>query len=438
MRFNLKTSLVLALLLALVFNHPFVFAKVNRQTPSPPTGLTVVNSGAGTITLSWNQAASATGYNIYMASPNDLSYIKISTVTGTSYTKSSLFVGTKYWFYVTAYNRYGTSSQSTHINTIVNQSSIVERKVLGFTTYYYSGDSSSYNSLSANSSNIDEIATQSFTTDSKGNISGLIPTNQITYGNNNGIKTYALIQNNFDGNIAKSVLENTIYRQALENNILNLLKSNGYKGVNVDLEGVFYYDRTYYTTFIQELYNLLSPQGFTVTLSIPAKTSDSPTNSWNGAYDYAALSKYCDEITLMTYDEHYPGGTAGPVASLSWVENVIKYATTVIPREKVMVGVAAYGYDWSTKGTKAYGINGMYNLASANKATILWDDLSKSPYFKYTDVDGVIHNVWFENSQSLSYKLDLVNSYNLSGISIWRLGLENSDYWTSIKSKLNK
>jgi spore germination protein YaaH len=44
----------------------------------------------------------------------------------------------------------------------------------------------------------------------------------------------------------------------------------------------------------------------------------------------------------MTYDEHYPGGTAGPIASISWVENVVKYAITVIPREKIMLGVAAY------------------------------------------------------------------------------------------------
>ena len=45
---------------------------------------------------------------------------------------------------------------------------------------------------------------------------------------------------------------------------------------------------------------------------------------------------------FMTYDEHYPGGTAGPIASISWVENVVKYAITVIPREKIMLGVAAY------------------------------------------------------------------------------------------------
>lgn len=48
----------------------------------------------------------------------------------------------------------------------------------------------------------------------------------------------------------------------------------------------------------------------------------------------------------MTYDEHYPGGSPGPIASIGWVNNVVKYATTVIPKEKIYLGLAAYGYDW--------------------------------------------------------------------------------------------
>jgi Predicted glycosyl hydrolase len=98
----------------------------------------------------------------------------------------------------------------------------------------------------------------------------------------------------------------------------------------------------------------------------------------------------------------------------------------------------AYGYDWSSNGTKAYGISGIYNLASTYRAIIKWDSVSQSPYFTYTDASGISHTVWFENAQSLNYKLDLVNSYNLSGIAIWRLGLENADYWTNIKMKFNR
>jgi spore germination protein YaaH len=444
MKIKRSFAVLLTLIMVVIFSTSFVQAKPRSSVPAATTYLNLSNISTSSITLNWAAVTGASGYYVYMASPNDSNYTKIATVTGTNLVKSGLTANTKYWFYVAAYNRYGASPASTHVtattlqNIIPSPITTTKKQVLGFTTYYYSGDTSSYNSMAANTSTIDEIATQTYTTDSVGNLTGLVPNNQLTYANSNGIKTYAMLQNNFDGNIAKSVLENATNRQALENNLLNVVKANGYKGVNVDLEGIFYYDRNYYTTFVQELYNLLTPQGYSVTLSVPAKTSDLLTDGWSGAFDYAALSKYCDQIVLMTYDEHYPGGTAGAVASIGWVENVIKYTVTVIPKEKIMLGTAAYGYDWSSNGTKAYGITAMYNLANANNATVMWDDVSKTPYFNYTDASGVAHSAWFENIQSVGFKLDLVNSYNLNGIAIWRLGLENADYWTSIKTKFNR
>lgn len=437
-----KVSLVLILAFILVINNSFVYAKPNKgggTAPSAPSSLTYSGLTASEVTLSWQAVSGATGYKVYRATTNDSNYALIATISTNSYKNIGLLSNTKYWYFVRAYNSYGTSLDSTHIYLTTAQAVIATNKlVLGFTTYYYSGDTSSYNSMAANTSTIDEIASQTYVTDSYGNISGLVPTNQITYANNNGIKAMAMVSNNFDGNVAKVLLENSTNRQALINNILNAIKINGYKGAYVDLEGVFYYDRSYLTTFMSELYATLHGQGYYVAMAVPAKTSDSPTNSWSGAFDYVSLANYTDQVALMTYDEHYPGGTPGAIASIGWVENVIKYAVTVIPKEKLLLGIAAYGYDWSVNGTKAYGINGIYNLASTYSAVIKWDSVSQSPYFTYTDAAGVSHTVWFENAQSLNYKLDLVNSYNLSGIAIWRLGLENADYWTSIKTKFNR
>lgn len=287
-----------------------------------------------------------------------------------------------------------------------------------------------------NSSYIDEISTATHITDGYGNITGILPTEQISYANSNNIMPTLLVGNNFSGDIAKTLLESSVNRNNFKTNLLNILKTNNYKGVNIDIEGIYGSNRNHYTTFLGEIYSALKPLGYTISVSVPAKTIDNPNYTWNYAYDYAAISNYADYILLMTYDEHYPGGSSGPVASIGWVTNVIKYATTVIPKEKIYFGLAAYGYDWSSNGTKAYSINGCYNLAVSNNATIHWDSTSKCPYFNYTDSNGIEHAVWFENSMSIEYKLDLVNLYDLGGIGIWRLGLENSDYWNVIKSKI--
>jgi spore germination protein YaaH/putative cell wall-binding protein len=322
------------------------------------------------------------------------------------------------------------------VNNIFNTS----KTVLGYTTNYYSGDTLSYNSLVSNSSSIDEIATDTYTVDATGNLTGNAPTDTLSYANNNKITTLAMISNNFDGNIAKNLLESSYNRQTFINNILSVLKANNYQGVNIDLEGIYYYDRSYFTTFMDELYTTLSPQGFEVTISVPAKTSDEASNSWSGAYDYSQLANYADEITLMTYDEHWTGGAAGPIASIDWVKSVVDYAVTVIPNDKILLGLAAYAYDWPSNGTQAqaYTLNQAYSIASNYGATINIDPTSESPYFNYTDSSGVYHTVWLENSTSIGYKLDLVNNYNLNGIAIWRLGLENPDFWTSINTQLNK
>jgi spore germination protein len=46
------------------------------------------------------------------------------------------------------------------------------------------------------------------------------------------------------------------------------------------------------------------------------------------------------------------------------------------------------------------------------------------------------HQVWFENSRSLAYKLDLVNKYDIKGVAIWRLGQEDPGYWQVLRDKL--
>jgi spore germination protein YaaH/putative cell wall-binding protein len=314
------------------------------------------------------------------------------------------------------------------------------KTVLGYSTYYYPGEESSYNSIVNNSSLIDEIATDTYHIDGNGNITGTPPLDQIDYASKNNISSLAMISNNFDGDIAKSMLENSANRKNLITNIVTALKANNYKGVNIDLEGIYYYDRDYFSTFMNELYSTLHPQGFEVTVAVPAKTSDDVSANWTGPFDYAAIAKYSDQIVIMTYDEHWAGGAPGPIAPIDWVQSVVNYATTVIPKEKILLGIASYGYDWPANGGKAQAcsIQDVYDIASKYNSTIEWDDSSKSPYFNYTDNSGVYHTVWFENSTSIGYKLDIVNNQNLSGIAMWRLGLENNDFWPTIALNLNK
>lgn len=436
----------LLILLMITLNISSVQAKPSKFNLLPPSNLYINSISETNVTFNFNNVNGATGYYIYKSTSTN-TFSKIASTSQTYFTDTNLLPNTNYTYYVKAYSRHSISSASSKLTittkaiispVIEPEPPVVEptKKVLGYATYYYNGDSSSYNSMTTNSDLLDKIATHTYITDSYGNLNGLVPKEQITYAKNNGIEVLAMVSNKFDAEIAKSVLENSTYRQALIQNIVTQLTTYNYDGVNIDIEGLYASNRSHLTLFMKELYEKLNPLGLKVTMAVPAKTYDNPSNSWSGAFDYQALNNYSDEIVLMTYDEHYAGGTPGAVASIGWVRQVVDYATTVIPPEKLILGIAAYGYDWSSKGTKAYGVTRMYEIANTYGAQIIWDSVSQTPYFTYVDADNITHTVWFENEYSVPFKLNLVNEKNLQGVAIWKLGLENAAYMNKIRSKL--
>ncbi|MBL4937404.1 chitinase [Clostridium sp. YIM B02515] len=318
-----------------------------------------------------------------------------------------------------------------------------DKIVLGYGTYYSSSDTSSLNSMKPHSTIIDELATHTYIVNTDGSLyiqNNVFPKSQVSFANSNGIKPLAVVRNEFNGDLAHDVLTNSTARANLLSGIQNSLMSNSFSGVNIDFELLKSSDRDVFTAFMRDLYNMLHPQGFIVSIALPAKTSEA--EKWVYAYDYAKLGSYSDQVILMTYDEHYPGGQPGPVASIGWVQRIVNYASSVIPKSKLLLGIAAYGYDWTVSGgktvsTKSVSIATAASIAANNGAQIQWDSTAQVPYFNYTDSKGS-HSVYFENSTSIGYKLNIVNNSNLKGIAIWRLGLEDENYWTTIKTKLNK
>ncbi|KRW92889.1 glycoside hydrolase [Alicyclobacillus tengchongensis] len=126
------------------------------------------------------------------------------------------------------------------------------------------------------------------------------------------------------------------------------------------------------------------------------------------------------------------------IAPIDQVRAVLDYATSVIEPGKILMGMSLYGYDWPLpyeKGrTRASGVsnNTAQNLAIAEKAPIIWDVKSASPYFEYM-VAGVQHRVWFDDAQSAAIKLALVDEYQLRGVSVWVLGNEFPQLWYLLK-----
>jgi spore germination protein YaaH len=156
------------------------------------------------------------------------------------------------------------------------------------------------------------------------------------------------------------------------------------------------------------------------------------------------------------------------------------YASSQIAPEKLMLGLAFYGYVWNTTsgGARSLDFDDAAALAATYQSDIELDEETKSATFSFQTPDGKLpqsrqmhastghtitrrgsgacpavsptvttppstsrapvpgveqqHVVWLEEARSAAARLNLVDKYGLSGIGAWRLGQEDSAIWPLI------
>lgn len=320
------------------------------------------------------------------------------------------------------------------------QKSAGGKEVLGFYAEWWGTDTSSYEALGRNSDAINIIAPYWATLQGDGSVTdrgGNDHAAVVNFAKKNGVSTLLLVNNSKPDNAAEGVhalLGNAATRKAAIANLESYIKKYGLDGVNIDFEMVPAADRDNLTAFIKELSERFKPQGYVVSIDVFPKHNEE--NDVATAYDYAKLAQYADKIILMTYDYHGAWSGPGSIADIGIIEKDLQYALKHIPKNKIYLGVAGYGYDWSSKGVESLEYKAIEKLISSYNPEIKWDDSAKSPHFSYTGADGIEHQLWYENSKSLKYKIDLVNKYDVAGIALWKLGEEDPASWKVIKENL--
>jgi spore germination protein len=316
------------------------------------------------------------------------------------------------------------------------------KDILGFYAEWYGDDTSSYDDLTKHVDSIGTIAPFWSTLHGDGSVTDRGGNNHpavMNYAHNNKVTTLLMVNNakQNDPNAGiHEVLANPSLRKIAIDNLDANIKKYGLDGINIDFEMVPASDRDNVTAFMRELSARLKPEGLLVTIDVLPKHNED--NDVAAAYDYAKLAQYSDKIILMTYDYHAGWNNSGPVAGINSVDNDLKYALSLIPKNKIYLGVASYGYDWSSKGTESLEFGEIQKVINRYGLKVQWDETSKSPHFSYTGADGVDHQVWYENSQSLQYKINLVNNYDIAGIALWKLGDEDPLSWQVIQNSLKQ
>lgn len=240
-------------------------------------------------------------------------------------------------------------------------------------------------------------------------------------------------QGRFNNQLIHAMVNNPQGKERLIQNLLYVMEEKGYKGVDVDFEYILAEDRDLFTTFVAELTEVMNENGYVTSVALAPKTSATQRGLLYEGKDYGGLGAAANSVLLMTYEWGYTYSEPMAVAPINKVRQVVEYAVTEIPREKINLGIPNYGYDWKLpyeKGvTKATTIGNVeaVRLAVQHGAVIGFDEVAQTPYFNYI-ANGVEHEVWFEDVRSMRAKFALVEEFGLRGMGYWqlmRLFLEN-------------
>ena len=240
-----------------------------------------------------------------------------------------------------------------------------------------------------------------------------------------GVPVLPMLTNNygeeFNPQAIGRILSDKGKRTQLINSMLDICRKNHFQGINVDLEELNINDNSLLTNFMAELYRTFHANNMYVTQDIA---------TFNEDYDVQQLARYNDYLFLMAYDEHNSTSAAGDVASQHWMERATDWAAENIPNDKLVLGLASYGYDWSADGEcNTVSFNQAIANAYGNETGIYFDDDTYNLSYSYYDDDNKQHKVSFTDAVTTFNNMRFGATYHLAGFAIWRLGTEDSRIW---------
>jgi len=276
--------------------------------------------------------------------------------------------------------------------------------------------------------------------DSEGNISNIADVSYVEWAHQQGYEVWALFSNSFTSTITHDVLSSSEKREKVIKQILALAAIYELDGINIDFENIAKEDGVYFVQFIKELTPYLKKQNLIVSVDMYVPST------WTKHYDRTQVGQLVDYIIIMAYDEHWSNSEiSGSVASIGFVEKGITDTLEEVPREKIILGLPFYTRLWTETvengevvvSSKAYSMKRAYELLIENKAAIEWKEDVAQYYGEYV-MNEATHKIWLEEEKSIERKLQLLEKYDLAGVSGWKLGLEKDEVWPLIRSYLKE
>jgi spore germination protein len=240
-------------------------------------------------------------------------------------------------------------------------------------------------------------------------------------------------------NVTHTVLLSQEKQNQFIDNVIRILKTKGYYGVNISTPYIFPQDLTLYVDFIDNYSDRIKSEGYKVFDTINLSTFEIITSTQYIGLDYERLGQAVDGVMLMTYEWGNLIGIPTGIIAFDSVKKYLDYMAEPIPPSKTLIGVPILGYVWErpyipgiTRGL-AISYNSAVELAGEVGATIQYDEISKTSYFQY--ISGEEYIVRFRDARNVNAYVGLVPEYGYNGVGIWNIMVYFPQLWLVINSQ---
>lgn len=236
------------------------------------------------------------------------------------------------------------------------------------------------------------------------------------------------------------LLLNPEFQQRFIDNIIPILRTVGYYGINMSFQYINITNASLYDLFFTQITERLNNEGFQVFVTIGPDIKSVNNEVVFERVDYSVLNKIAQNTIFMDYNWATTINPPSPISSIYNLNVFLEYINNFIPPEEVIIGIPTIGYDWELPFSA--GFSSVYSftyeravdLARIFNAIIQFDEKSQTPYFLYTE-NNTQHIVWFIDARSINALLDLVIKYNYHGSGIWNITIYNPQLWLIINSQ---
>lgn len=307
---------------------------------------------------------------------------------------------------------------------------------MAFHQVFSQGANSTYDAYMAETKSVNVIAPTWFRVkDEEGTLECIASTEYVTKAHNKGIEVWAVVTDvDYSVNIG-AILSSSEKRAAMVSTLIAYAQQYDLDGINVDFETV---GAEYGDDFIQFLRELsIQTHANNIVLSVD---NYAPTAS-TMYYNRAEQGLVADYVVVMGYDEHWSSSqVAGSVASINFVEQGILNTMEEVPAEKIINAIPFYTRLWKTSGgtvsCETIGMDLAENWVNTNGVELYWDN-ETCQYYGEIQKDGILYQIWMEESESIQVKLSVMEANNIAGVAEWKLDFENPAVWDVIEAYVN-